>query len=132
MSAIFAVIEWGSKRGPVFPLVTMSTIIESQAAFERRCLEVRGDGSLNAGLAGQGVKTFRSLAFALGTPQTPSSEAAFTDLAKRVFGSEGDPTIGELSSIRQLHFEASTLVIQTSFAGEESQERGAASSPVRP
>ena len=91
----------------------MSTIIESQAAFERRCLEVRGDGSLNAGLAGQGVKTFRSLAFALGTPQTPPTEAAFTDLAKRVFGSEGDPTIGELSSIRQLHFEASTLVIQT-------------------
>ena len=39
--------------------------------------------------------------------------AAFTDLAKRVFGSEGDPTIGELSSIRQLHFEASTLVIET-------------------
>ena len=75
----------------------MSTIIESQAAFERRCLEVRGDGSLNAGLAGQGVKTFRSLAFALGTPQTPPT----------------DPTIGELSSIRQLHFEASTLVIQT-------------------
>ena len=91
----------------------MSTIIESQAAFERRCLEVRGDGSLNAGLAGQGVKTFRSLAFALGTPQTPPTEAAFTDLARRVFGSEGDPTIGELSSIRQLHFEASTLVIQT-------------------
>ena len=74
---------------------------------------MRGDGSLNAGLAGQGVKTFRSLAFALGMPQTPPSEAAFIDLAKRVFGSEGDPTIGELSSIRQLHFEASTLVIQT-------------------
>ena len=96
-----------------FACSDMSTIIESQAAFERRCLEVRGDGSLNAGLAGQGVKTFRSLAFALGTPQTPPTEAAFTDLARRVFGSEGDPTIGELSSIRQLHFEASTLVIQT-------------------
>ena len=53
---------------------------------------MRGDGSLNAGLAGQGVKTFRSLAFALGTPQTPPTEAAFTDLARRVFGSEGDPS----------------------------------------
>ncbi|CAE7226396.1 NaCP60E [Symbiodinium sp. CCMP2592] len=92
----------------------MSTIIESEAAFERRCLEIRGDGSLVAGMAGQGVKTFRSLAFALGTPQTPPTELAFADLTKKVFGSgDGDPTVGELSCIRQLHFEASTLVIQT-------------------
>ncbi|CAE7839749.1 NaCP60E [Symbiodinium sp. CCMP2592] len=73
-----------------------------------------GDGSLVAGMAGQGVKTFRSLAFALGTPQTPPTELAFADLTKKVFGSgDGDPTVGELSCIRQLHFEASTLVIQT-------------------
>ena len=87
----------------------MSTIIESEAAFERRCLEVNGDGSL---LSGQGVKTFRSLAFALGTPQAPPAEEAFKDLTKKVYGHD-EPTVGELSSVRQLHFEASTLVIQT-------------------
>jgi len=92
----------------------MSTVIESEAAFERRCLDVRGDGSLLAGLSGQRVKTFRSLAFALGTPQSPPTEQAFAELTKKVFGTgEGDPTVGELSCIRQLHFEASTLVIQT-------------------
>ena len=91
---------------------SMSTIIESEAAFVRRCMEVRGDGSLTAGLSTQGVKTFRSLAFALGTPQTPPTEEAFKDLASKVFAT-GDPTVGELSCIRQLHFEASTLVIQT-------------------
>ncbi|CAE7912272.1 unnamed protein product, partial [Symbiodinium necroappetens] len=92
----------------------MSTVIESEAAFERRCLDVRGDGSLLAGLSGQGVKTFRSLAFALGTPQSPPTEQAFAELTRKVFGTgEGDPTVGELSCIRQLHFEASTLVIQT-------------------
>ncbi|CAE7032271.1 NaCP60E [Symbiodinium sp. CCMP2592] len=90
----------------------MSTIIESEAAFEKRCLEVRGDGSLTAGLSTQGVKSFRSLAFALGTPQSPPTEDAFRELAKLVYAT-GEPTVGELSSIRQLHFEASTLVIQT-------------------
>ena len=90
----------------------MSTIIESEAAFDRRCMEVRGDGSLTAGLSTQGVRTFRSLAFALGTPQTPPTEEAFKGLASKVFAT-GDPTVGELSCIRQLHFEASTLVIQT-------------------
>ncbi|CAE7366831.1 unnamed protein product, partial [Symbiodinium sp. KB8] len=92
--------------------IDMSTIIESEAAFERRCLEVNGDGSLLAGMSGQGVKTFRSLAFALGTPQTPPSEDAFKDLTRKVYGHD-EPTVGELSSIRQLHFESSTLVIQT-------------------
>ena len=90
----------------------MSTIIESEAAFERRCLEVNGDGALLAELAGQGVKTFRSLAFALGTPQTPPAEESFKDLTRKVYGND-EPTVGELSSVRQLHFEASTLVIQT-------------------
>ncbi|CAE7296178.1 car, partial [Symbiodinium sp. CCMP2592] len=93
-------------------LLSMSTIIESEAAFEKRCLEVRGDGSLTAGLSTQGVKSFRSLAFALGTPQSPPTEDAFRELAKLVYAT-GEPTVGELSSIRQLHFEASTLVIQT-------------------
>ena len=59
-----------------FPLCAMATVIESEAAFEKRCVELKVDGSLLAGFSGQGVKTFRSLAFALGAPQKPPTEAA--------------------------------------------------------
>ena len=90
----------------------MATIIESEAAFEKRCMELKSDGSLLAGLTGQGVKTFRSLAFALGTPQTPPTEAAYEALTNKVYGTSS-PSLGDLSSVRQMHFEATTLVVQT-------------------
>ena len=40
-------------------------IIESEAAFEKRCLELKSDVLLLAGMTGQGLKSYRSLAFAL-------------------------------------------------------------------
>ncbi|CAE7409656.1 unnamed protein product, partial [Symbiodinium pilosum] len=90
----------------------MSTIIESEAAFEKRCLELKSDGSLLAGMAGQGLKSYRSLAFALGTPQTAPNDAAYEGLAAKVYAT-GAPSLGDLATVRQLHFEATTLVIQT-------------------
>ena len=52
------------------------------------------------------MKTFRSLAFALGTPQTPPTDESFKDLTRKVYQVYGsdEPTVGELSSVRQLHF----------------------------
>ena len=75
-------------------------------------MELKSDGSLLAGFSGQGVKTFRSLAFALGTPQTPPTEAAYEALTNKVYATS-TPSLGDLSSVRQMHFEATTLVVQT-------------------
>ena len=90
----------------------MSTIVESEAAFEARCLEIKSDGSLQAGFAGQQVKTFRALAFSIGTPQSAPTDAAYTDLASKVFVTDS-PSIGDVACVRQMHFEATTLVVQT-------------------
>ena len=90
----------------------MSTIVESEAAFEARCLEIKTDGSLQAGFAGQQVKTFRALAFSIGTPQSAPTDAAYTDLASKVFGT-ASPSIGDVACVRQMHFEATTPVVQT-------------------
>ncbi|CAE7364882.1 NaCP60E, partial [Symbiodinium necroappetens] len=77
-----------------------------------RCAELREDGSLHEGLAAQRIKTYRSLAFSMGTPSAAPSEDQFKELAAKVFA-VADPSIGDLADIRQLHFEATTLVIQT-------------------
>ena len=65
-----------------------------------------------AGMSGQGLKSYRSLAFALGTPQTAPNEAAYEGLAAKVYAT-ATPSLGDLATVRQLHFEATTLVIQT-------------------
>ena len=83
----------------------MFTTIESEAAFEKRCLELKSDGSLLAGMAGQGLKSYRSFAFALGTPQTAPNDAAYEGLAAKVYAT-GAPSLGDLATVRHLHFEA--------------------------
>ena len=90
----------------------MSTVVGSEASFEGRCSELRKDGSLHDGLSAQRIKTYRSLAFSMGTPSAPPSEDEFKELASKVFA-VADPSIGDLADLRQLHFEATTLVIQT-------------------
>ena len=87
----------------------MATIIESQAAFSQRCNELTLDGSLLASLTGQQISTYRALAFSIGTPQTPPSDASFHRLCQSVFGAH--VTIGQSSMLRHLHFEATTFVV---------------------
>ena len=84
-------------------------LTESQAAFEQRCDEIVGDGTLKAALVGAGVSTYSLLAFSIGTPQTPPTDDQFDNLAGRVFGRGF--TIGQQSILRRLHFEATTLVV---------------------
>ena len=43
----------------------MSTIIDSEAAFQQRCSESASDATLHTKLSAQGIKTFKTLAFAL-------------------------------------------------------------------
>ena len=86
-------------------------MIESEAAFEQRCKEINPDGSFHRSLDAQQVRTFRTLAFSMGTPQSPPTEAQFDAFASAVFSA--GPTLGQKAMLRHLHFEATTLVVQT-------------------
>eukprot|EP00435_Cladocopium_sp_Y103_P066264 s14_g28.t1 len=84
------------------------SIVDSAAAFERKCKELRGGEELHNGLKALGVSDFSTLAFTLGTPQKAPSDDQFTELGNKVFGV---PTIGQLALLRKLHFEAATLMV---------------------
>ena len=91
-----------------FSVVAMS-LVESEAAFGQRCDEIVADGSLKRALVAQNVKCFSALAFAVGTPQSPPTETQFDAFAQQVFGAP--PNLGQLSSLKRLHFESTTFVI---------------------
>ena len=84
----------------------MSTIIDSEAAFHQRCSESASDATLHAKLSAQGIKTFKTLAFVIGSPQQPPTESQFEAFSAKVYGTE--PTMGQTAVLRHLHFEATT------------------------
>ncbi len=84
-------------------------LVESVAALEQRCDELNPAGGIKTGLRNQGINCFSLLAFAVGSPQAPPSEAELTAFAQTVDG--GAPTIGQLANLKRLYFEATTLVI---------------------
>eukprot|EP00435_Cladocopium_sp_Y103_P016333 s1069_g4.t1 len=92
-------------------VVSAMSLIESVAAFKQRCDEITADGSLRVALEAQEIRTHSSMAFTMGTPQMTPTEEQFTALAQRVFG--GAPNVGQMSSIRRIHFESTALVIST-------------------
>ena len=84
------------------------SIVDSEAAFERKCKELRNGTELYDGLFQLGVKDFSTLAFTLGTPQKAPTDVQFEELGAKVYGT---PTIGQLALLRKLHFEATTLMV---------------------
>ena len=85
------------------------SLIESTAAFEQRCDQLNPAGEIKTGLRAQGIVNFSLLAFAVGSPQSPPTEAQLDTFAGRVYG--GAPTIGQLANLKRLFFESTTLVI---------------------
>lgn len=82
-------------------------LIDSEPAFEKRCEE------LSVGLCGkmvaQNVKSYSTLAFALGSPQNPVNDGELQKLADTIF--EGQATLGMTAILRRLHFEACIYLI---------------------
>ena len=84
------------------------SLTESQSAFEQRCNAVRP--GLFEQLAAEDINTFSKLAFAVGTPQTPPTASELQTLGSKL--NEGrDPTLGFVSDLKRLIFEASTFVL---------------------
>ena len=99
-------------------------LVESVAAFEQRCDELNPTGGIKIGLRNQGVTCFSLLAFAVGSPQVPPTEAELAAFAQTVNGAA--PTIGQLANLQRLYFEATTLVIaslEQSVANETSDQQ---------
>ncbi|CAE7781121.1 kptA, partial [Symbiodinium sp. CCMP2592] len=92
------------------PIALVAQGLVVPAAFLQRCSEVSSDGSLHAALVAQGIRNFRQLAFAIGTPRVEPSAQQYSDLATQVFGAS--PALGKIAILRDLHFEAKTYVIQ--------------------
>ena len=76
------------------------SLVDSPAAFVLRCDEV--DDSK------QGINTFSSLAFAIGTPSQPPSDTAFDTFAQRAFIL---PSMGQIGKLRGLLFQSQTYVL---------------------
>ena len=85
------------------------SLIDSAASFEQRCNAICPPGELFTGLKNNAVVSFSKLAFSIGTPQTAPSDAQYETLAEKVFG--GPPSLGQSAMLRQLHFEATTLIV---------------------
>ena len=83
------------------------SLVESEAAFFQRCDEVAP--GLKGLLEAKGIKSFRKLAFAVGTPQSAPNETEFHDLAVEIYGAE--PSISQIADLRTLHFESTAFVV---------------------
>ena len=86
------------------------SLADSEAAFEQHCAKLVADGSLHGLLARHDIRSLSSLAFAIGTPQSPPSDEQFKDFCTRV--NEGvEMNFGTQAAVRRLHFEASAVVM---------------------
>ena len=84
------------------------SLVDSSAAFTLRCDEIDDTKQMGILLNRQGISTFSSLAFSIGTPNQQPTEAAFDQFAQRVFTL---PSMGQTGKLRRLHFEAQTFVL---------------------
>ncbi|CAK9112666.1 unnamed protein product [Durusdinium trenchii] len=107
----------------------MASIVDSEAHFSQRLVELGLGDSFCASLKGSGVKTLSHLAFALGQPNQAISNDDLTTFLQNVIGR--DPTIQESSSIKRLTFEAQTFVISVLRQGLEQQDASAPRLPVQ-
>ena len=84
------------------------SLVDSAAAFTVRCDEIDDSKQMGLLLARQGITTFSSLSFAIGTPNQPPTDAAFDTFAQRVFTL---PSMGQIGKLRRLLFESQTYVL---------------------
>ena len=84
------------------------TLVDSVAVFESRCNENDDTGQLFILLGRQGLNTFSSMAFAIGTPNQPPTDAVFDQFANRLFTM---PSMGQVGKLRRLFFESQTYVL---------------------
>ena len=101
----------------------MATILDSEAAFNARALEHGLTRPQLVRLQAQGLVNMSKLAFALTTPGTVPTDDALKGLLD---DNPQDVTVGQLSSIRRLMFDAQTLCasqIKTALHGTDAGKK---------
>ena len=83
------------------------TLIDSAAAFDKRCDELR-DGLKDLFHLSH-ITTFSELAFAVGTPQVPVQDGDMQRFCDNIHG--GPSTVGDCAVVKRIHFESITLVM---------------------
>ena len=86
------------------------SLADSEAAFQLHCGKISPDGFLFGLLSNQRITNLSALAFAVGTPQSPPTEAQFKEFATGL-NNDQEMTFGELAQLRRLHFEAPAIVM---------------------
>lgn len=99
----------------------MSTQADSEAHFEARAREYGLSSALLVALQNNGIGTLAQLAFAVNRPGSDFVEAAFDAWALQVNGGVA-PTMGQMASLRRLHFEAEIIVTATLRANVEAPD----------
>ena len=61
------------------------SLVDSEAAFQQRAVQISGNDELYDRLKGADLKTFSDLAFACGTPQSLPDEDGFNPFALGVY-----------------------------------------------
>ena len=59
-------------------------LVDSEAAFEQRLGEVIQDAAVRVAIQNQGIRSFSTLAFSCGTPQSPPNDEVFRAFADNV------------------------------------------------
>ena len=104
------------------------SLVDSTAAFHARCNEIDDTGQLAMVLSRQGITSFSSMAFAMGTPNQPPTDAVFDAFAVRLFVA---PSMGQVGKLRRLLFESQTYVLaQLKLAVTGDQTAGAKKLPL--
>ena len=101
-------------------------LVDSTAAFEQRLNEVIPNAAARAAILAGGIRSFSTLAFSSGTPQSPPSDEAFRTFADGVLPMGYN--MATYSAFRRLHFEAATLVVaqlkqKVTGDGEEGKQK---------
>ena len=87
----------------------MTSILDSEAHFEKRSEEVGMSARARQSLITAGYSTLGRLAFGVGQPGTPVAELEFTRFATNVLGALA--TMHDISALRRLLFESQTLLM---------------------
>lgn len=80
-------------------------IVDSAASFAQHCDSIDATSALKNLL-----NTYAKLAFAIGNPQKPPTEEEFSNFCTTLNGGV-DLTLGEMTDVKRMHFEAVTIVI---------------------
>ena len=87
------------------------SLVDSIAAFTVRCDEIDDSRQMAMLLNRQGINTFSSMAFSIGTPNQPPTDAAFEQFAQRAFTL---PSMGQTGKLKRLLFDFFFLQCRTS------------------